>query len=231
MEEGITVIAHRGGAELFSENTLTAFRKSVELGVDAIECDVQLSKDGQLVIVHDSNLNRVAGIDKNVSDLTMDEISRIELPGGEKIPSLESALKSIDAPLVIELKSLETASALSGLFEKNPDYVNKCIVISFFHDAILMMRSRYPSLMTGALIAGFPVDPASVAKSCSTGMLSFNYNGLTEEYVERCHQGGVLVSVWAPGTEKEISDCLKAGVDAIGSDRPDLVLKAIGRNP
>ena len=78
VKKDIFVIAHRGGAELFFENTLTAFRNSQKLGVDAIECDVHLTKDGKLVIMHDPDLKRVAGIERNISDMTLEEIKDIK---------------------------------------------------------------------------------------------------------------------------------------------------------
>lgn len=227
--EGTIVIAHRGGSELFFENTLTAFRMAQDLGVDAIECDVHLSKDKHLVVIHDPDLKRISGIDQRVSDLTFEEISQIDLKNGEHVPSLEQVLREIDVPIVVELKSPETMSALLDLFDRSPQLIEKCVVISFFHEALLLLKARYPSIVTGALLAGFPVDPVSVVKSCKADIISLYHEGITKDYVDRCHKGGVKVSVWAPSSEKEIDAVIKAGVDAIGSDRPDLVLQALGR--
>lgn len=229
LPEGIIVIAHRGGSDLFLENTMTAFKMAEELGVDAIECDVHLSKDGQLVVIHDDDLKRIAGIDRKISDLTFAELSYIELTEGEHVPSLKQVLEEISVPIVVELKSPATVVALSDLFESNQELIEKCVVISFYHKALLLLKERYHSLVTGALLAGFPVDPASVAKSCKSDILSLHFEGLTKEYVDLCHRDGIKVSVWTPNNEKEISDVIAAGVDSIASDRPDLVLKILGR--
>lgn len=223
------VIAHRGGSQLFLENTLTAFKKVQELGVDAIEIDVHPTKDGKLVVIHDPDLNRIAGIDKFVSDMTFEEISNVELPGGEHIPELQEVLDIVHIPLVIELKSPETLKALTEIFRKNSGSVSRCVVISFFHDTLKMLKDQFPTLETGALLVGFPSDPLTVARSCGSSVLSFHFEGLTRDYVERCHRDGLKVSVWTPNTEEEIAAVLATGVDSIASDRPDLVLKALKR--
>ncbi len=81
----IVVIAHRGGGELFKENTISAFTGVERLGVDAVECDVQVTKDGNLAVMHDPDLMRTAGIDRKIEDLTTEDIKNIKL-NGEKIP-------------------------------------------------------------------------------------------------------------------------------------------------
>lgn len=225
----IMVIAHRGGSQLFLENTMTAFRKVQELGVDAIEIDIHATSDGKLIVIHDPDLNRIAGIDRFVSDMTYDEVSRVELPGGERIPDFESVIREVKIPLVIELKTPDVITALITIFRENPDYVERCVVISFFHEILGVLKTEFPNLVTGALLAGFPSDPVSVAKSCNADTLSFYFEGLTKDYVDKCHSGGILVSVWTPNSEKEIAGAIAAGVDSIASDRPDLVLKALNR--
>ncbi len=223
----MVVIAHRGGSQLFLENTMTAFRKVQELGVDAIELDIHASKDGKLIVIHDPNIKRISGIDRYVADMTFEEISKVELEGGERIPDFETVLREIEIPLVVELKAADVVMALISIFREHPEYIERCVVISFLHEILKVMKEEFPQLVTGALLAGFPVDPVAVAKSCGADTLSLYFEGITKEYVDRCHEGGILVSVWTPNTEKEIADSIAAGVDSIGSDRPDLVLEAI----
>ncbi len=226
---GITVIAHRGGAQLALENTMGAFRKARDLGVDAIEIDIHATSDGRLIVIHDPDLNRIAGLDSFVSDMTYEEISKVELRGGERIPEFESVLKEIETPLVIEVKTPDVIDGLIRIFKDNPSYIKRCAVISFFHEILGVLKAEFPDLNTGALLAGFPSDPVSVAKSCEADTLSFYFEGIKREYVDKCHRGGIMVSVWTPNTEKEIREAIAAGVDAITSDRPDLVLKALKR--
>ncbi len=227
MKNNIYVIAHRGGSLLFPENSMEAYKKSAELGVNAVECDVHLTRDNKLVIMHDENLKRITGIDKNISELTYNEISRIKLSNGENIPSLEDVMHNVDITLIIELKGKDVANALSKLFIKKPELIKKCAVISFFHEAILEIKEHFQEIVTGALIAGFPVDPVYMAKSCKADIISLNFEGINKEYVNKCQEGNIKVAVWTPNTENEIQNCIDSGVDIIASDRPDIVMKLI----
>ncbi len=226
----VFVIAHRGGGDLLKENTLSAFKSVEKLGVDAVECDVHATKDGNLAVIHDPDLRRMAGIYLNVKDLDTEKLRNVRLKGGEIVPLLEEVLDAIRIPVVIELKSMETINSLINLYSRRPDLLNRSILISFFHDALFLIKQKYPDVTCGALIAGFPMDPVSMVKQCGCDTIAINYEGLTNSYVDRCHKGGLRVSVWAPSDVTGISDSLNAGVDAIGSDRPDLVISLISSN-
>ncbi len=223
----VMVIAHRGGGDLFKENSISAFTGVEKLGVDAVECDIQITKDKNLAVIHDPDLKRMAGIDLKIKDMNIDDLRNIKLNGSENIPVLEDVMNSIHIPVVIELKSIETVDSLINLFIRKPELIKRSVIISFFHDALLMMKQKFPALMCGALIAGFPIDPVSMVKQCGCDTIAINYEGLTSSYVERCHRGGLKVSTWAPNTPEDISNSLNSGVDAIGSDRPDIVINLI----
>ncbi len=225
----ILVIAHRGGGELFTENTMTAFKKAEKLGVDAIECDVHMTRDGHIVISHDPDLKRTAGIEKRISEMSFDEIAEVKLMGGERIPSIETVFQDIGIPLIVELKSVKMVGRVIRLLDEHPEYIEKSVFISFYHQALLVIKERFENVMTGALLAGFPVDPVSVVKNCKSETLSINYEGLTKDYVDLCHQGGIMVSTWTPNSETDIRAVIAAGVDSIASDRPDIVLRALDR--
>ncbi|MGC8505299.1 MAG: glycerophosphodiester phosphodiesterase [Thermoplasmata archaeon] len=226
----VFVIAHRGGGDLFRENTMSAFTGVEAMGADAVECDVQVTKDGNLAVIHDPDLKRTAGIDLRVGDLDTVEIKKVRLEGGDEIPMLEEVLDAIKIPVVIELKSMETVNSIIRLFGRRPDFLNRSVLISFFHDALLIMKQKFPDVACGALIAGFPVDPVTMVRQCGCDTIAINYEGLTASYVDRCHKGGLRVSVWAPNDAAGIMGSLNAGVDAIGSDRPDLVIDLINSN-
>ena len=219
------VIGHRGGGDLFPENTLKAFTGAEKIGCNAVECDVHLSLDGHLIVNHDADLNRVAGINKRISDMKLQEILAIKLKSGEKIPILEDVYKSISIPVIVELKDVNTVKAMIKLFNEKPEIIKRTIVISFYHEILLEIKKHIPTLESGALLAGFPVDPVTVAKSCKSNTLSLYFEGINRSYVDLCHRGGINVSVWTPNSEEEILSCINAGVDSIGTDRPDLAIK------
>ena len=226
-DRDVAVIAHRGGGMLFPENTISAFKGGQKLGVDAVECDVQLTMDGKLAVMHDPNLKRMAGIDKKISEITSDEIKKIILLNNEKIPMLEELIKDVDTRLIIELKSIETINPIFKIIYEQQEILKRCTFISFYHEALLLLKQKFPEADCAALIAGFPVDPVSMVKNCGCNMISVNYEGISKNYVDKCHDGGIKVTVWTPNDEKSILSSLDAGVDAIASDRPDLVIRLI----
>ncbi len=228
-EEKIKVVAHRGGAGLAPENTITAFAKAEEMGADAIELDVRISSDGRIVVIHDPDLYRVYGDRRFVSQMTYEEISAVKLPGGESTPELENVLRDFKIDFFVEIKTPSTVPKIIELFRKQPSYVKRCKVISFFHESLQILKGELTSVKTGALLSGFPVDPVSVVKACSADFLSLDHSGVHFSYVSLCHSAGVPVNVWTVNSPGDISKMISMNVDSITSDRPDLVLKALGR--
>ncbi len=101
------IISHRGGMAVNPENSLKAINYSKEIGVDYIEFDVRVTKDKKLVVFHDKSLKRLAGVDYLIADLTLEDISKITLKSGEKIPTLDELLKTAgNIPLSLKVKAL-----------------------------------------------------------------------------------------------------------------------------
>ena len=116
------VIAHRGGSSLAFENTISAFLKAEKLGVFAAELDVRLSKDNNLIVIHDPDLKRIADDSRSISQMTTEEIRQVELPGGERVPDLISVFETVNIPIIIELKTPDTLPVLVKLFRNHPSY-------------------------------------------------------------------------------------------------------------
>lgn len=134
------IISHRGGANLAPENSLAAIKVSKTLGVDAAEIDIHITKDNQLVVFHDPDLKRLAGIDKRIIDLSLSEIRKIKLYSGTTIPTLPEVIElATDLPLVIEGKGGDWASLLFKELNKH-HFVNKPRVISFNVDELVKFK-------------------------------------------------------------------------------------------
>lgn len=153
-------IAHRGlhTMELWApENSAEAFRRAVQKGY-AIELDVHLTKDNYIAVFHDNNLNRMTGVDKNITDMTMSELRKLRLNGtSERIPTLQEVLKIVDGkvPLLIELKN---STRPIGRLEKSVQmamryYKGKWAVQSFNPMRVRWFRNNMPSVMRGQLIS------------------------------------------------------------------------------
>ncbi len=223
------VIAHRGGGELFAENTLTAFIQSEALGVDLVECDVHLSRDGQLMVIHDETLERTGARPVQVAQLTAKELRQIDVGDGLGVPTLPALLEAIHIPVVVELKTPKVVAALLTLLQDNPPLIERIAPISFFHDAIKTLSDHFPRLQTGILLVGVPVDLPHMAKSAHTQMLALHHQLINRTLVDEIHRQNLLVTVWTPNSEADIQQCVDIGVDGISSDRPDRVLASLGR--
>lgn len=154
------VYCHRGcyDNEKIPENSLPAFRKCAELGL-AVELDVRPTRDGKIVVFHDSSLSRMCGGDKRVRDLSFEELSEYRLLGTEeKIPLFSEALKACaGAPVYCEVKT-EGAEVepefLEGVYELIKDYEGQVVIVSFSPLVLKWFRENHPQLIRGQLSAG-----------------------------------------------------------------------------
>ena len=131
---------HRGGDEKKTENTLEAFQYSSDLGFVFMETDVQSTSDGRVVIFHDADLKRIAGIDKKIKDLTFDEVTNIDLINGGKIPSLEETLFSF--PNLRFNIDIKTNSAVEESIKiiKSQEALTRVCLASFSNKRIRRIR-------------------------------------------------------------------------------------------
>ncbi|MEM2795626.1 MAG: glycerophosphodiester phosphodiesterase family protein, partial [Thermofilaceae archaeon] len=114
------IVAHRGASGYEPENTLRSVRKALEMGVDAVEVDVRLSRDGVPVVIHDETVDRTTNGSGRVSDMTLKELKRLDAGAGEQIPLLEEVLEVVKghAPLFAEIKELEVVKPSLGVVRK-----------------------------------------------------------------------------------------------------------------
>ena len=139
------VIAHRGFSQSYPENTLLAFRKALELGVDGIEADLSLSRDKKAIIFHDNNLKRITGIEQATETLTLEQLQKLDVGEGEHIPSLDELLQLIQARVTLVLEIKYTPSTYKKLCEViNASIHDKLewVEISSFEDAVLEFMHR-----------------------------------------------------------------------------------------
>ena len=230
----IQTIGHRGAAALEPENTLCSFRKAMEIGVDYVEFDIHRCKSGELVVIHDETVDRTTNGKGFVKDLTLQELKKLDAGKGEKIPTLQEAIDACKdkAKLQIELKTYGLEDDTVTAIERN-NMAADVMVISFYHEFIKKIRetaaARKLEIKTGALIVGNPVNAAEVAKAAKADYLSANQSFADRRMVDELKNAGIGVVVWNCDTEKDIQRLAKLGVDMIGSNKPDLLMKVLGR--
>ena len=224
----IEVIGHRGAAGLEPENTLRSVRRAIELGVDRVEIDVRVSRDGRLVIMHDETVDRTTNGHGYVSELTFDELRSLDAGMGEKIPTLEEILRFTmgKAKLEIELKVPEATEPTIQLVEELNAEKN-VIVISFIHELLERVHDLNPNIRTGALFFEVPKDILQRALKVHAGSIHVYYRNVNSDLVKEAHKSGLEIAVWNPNRIEEMREMIGLGVDAIGSDRPDILIQLL----
>jgi len=224
----IKVTGHRGAAGLEPENTLRSIRKAIDLGVDRVEIDVRVTRDGRLVVIHDETVDRTTNGHGYVNELTLDEIRKLNAGKGEKVPTLEEVLEITRGrvELQIELKVPEATSSTLRLIERE-NAEGEVIITSFIHDLLRRVHDFNPELRTGALFFNVEGDICKKALNVYSKAIHVYYRNVDAELVRHAHEMGLEIEVWNPDEPKEMRRMIKLGVDSIGTNRPDILLNLL----
>ncbi|MBW1769910.1 MAG: glycerophosphodiester phosphodiesterase [Deltaproteobacteria bacterium] len=219
------IMGHRGAAALEPENTMRSIERAVEIGVDAVEIDVRLSKDRELVVIHDSTVDRTTNGSGPVSGYLLDDLKKLDAGEGQTIPTLQEVMELIGhkVKLVIELKEEETERMVVELIKRN-NLDDNVYVISFWHELVKAVKVIESCIKTGVLLVGCPVDTC-VASQASADALVMKYNFVNRHFVEMVHKDGLKVFVWNIDDRHLLKPYVDMGVDGIGSNDPRVLVE------
>lgn len=215
-------IGHRGAAGHAPENTLLSVETALRLGVDVVEIDVHRSLDGQLVVMHDSRVDRTTGGSGYIRDLTFDRLRALRIPPEQSVPSLEEVLRAVTgrAALMIELKVRGIASQVLDAVRAAGPGIPVCYA-SFLHSELLLLREWDRSAQTIALIDAAPVEPAAFAVAARASIAGIAFDSLERQAVSQLHHAGIGVFTYTVDDPRDISAALALGVDGLISNFPD----------
>lgn len=241
------VIAHRGHSIEVPENTIEAYRRAVELGTQMIECDVNMTRDGQLVMIHDWTLDRTTNGSGRVSDLTLEEIRALDAGSwmgpefsGIRIPMTADAIelgREAGIQMCFEVKGETPADyervaiALVDLLADRRA-LDWAFMSSYDHEALAAARARVPEVLLAPerLPDDVPPDPAEAlrqATALGAPVLQNHWRFLTPELVSGLHDREVALWAW-PTTEPEgIDVAIAAGVDGVMGDDVSAMVRAV----
>ena len=232
---GFIRVAHRGSSGTCPENTRAAIEKAVDSGVEMVEVDCQLSKDGHIVVFHDDRLARTARAKGFVRSKTLKELKKLDVGGwfkksfkGERILTLEEVLDLLDgrADLNIDVKGDPQDSLgieLKLLFIlSHYDYLDRTIFSSFDHRVLRRVRELAPDTRLAVLHgAGMKENPFQFARDLGAESIHLQKELATAPMIERAAEGGLKTLVWTVNEVAEMEKLLKLGVDGIFSDYPE----------
>jgi glycerophosphoryl diester phosphodiesterase len=242
-------VAHRGHSIAYPENTLEAYRKAIELGVEMIECDVNITSDGKLVMMHDPTLDRTTTGTGRVSAATWEDVQVLDAGGKFKpefaevrVPSTEETLllyKEAGIFSCFEVKganadeSNRIALGLVDLFVKH-DMLEKAFLSSYHHEALQLALLKCSDLLLAPerLPDDAPADPPEAvrqAKSFSAPVIQHQYTVLTAEVVRVLHENEIAVWSWSTTDEPSMLFSIECGADALMGDDVQLMLEVLNR--
>lgn len=230
-------LGHRGYSGKYPENTLLAFQKAIEAGADGIELDVQFSKDGQLVVIHDETLDRTTTGKGWVKNYTLEELKTFDASykftdqyGFTPIPTLGEVFAYMadkDAITNVELKT--GVFEYEGIEESVLDCIRhynlseKVIISSFNHYSILKMRKLAPELKCGLLTECWLINAGKYVHDLDVPCYHPEFRNLTPEITGEIKQYGLEINTWTVNTLEDFKNLESLGIDIAIGNYPEIV--------
>ncbi len=230
------IIAHRGASAHAPENTLAAFQLAVAQGADAIELDAKLSLDGQIVVIHDQNVERTTNGNGKVGELTLSELQALDAGSwfspafaGEKIPTLRQVFEVIGDKLLINVELTNYASPgdalplLAAQLALEFDWVDRILFSSFHPFNLVRIKKRIPNAQVALLAlpgrAGF-LSRSSIGRWFSPRFIHPHYTDISEAFIQKEHNRKRKVNAWTINDAGMIQRLLSWHIDGLITDDP-----------
>jgi glycerophosphoryl diester phosphodiesterase len=228
------ILAHRGYSSLYPENTMLAFVEAETVGADGLELDVQMTKDGELVVIHDEKVNRTTDGKGFVKDFTAQELRKLDaghqnksLSKKEKIPLLEEVFEWLMGnSMVCNVEFKNGLFPYKGMEEKVIALVrhyrleSRIIFSSFNHYSVVHSTSLAPEIESAPLLAEGLYMPWIYAKSIRSSGFHPHYRAAPDQIINQAIDSGIAVRPYTVNKETEMERLIKVGCSAIITDDP-----------
>ena len=244
------IAAHRGGAALWPENSLLAFRNAMALGSDLLEFDVHLTSDGGVAVIHDATVERTTDGTGAVASMTVADLRRLRLKGPEgtltreRVPTLDEVVEAAAASsvrLLVEVKGPAPRVRYDGLEERilavlaSAGFQDRATVMAFNPDVIVRVRSLAPLARTTLLVSRGAVEragarpEATVDWAVAAGVtdVGLEHTLVDERVVAAARAAKLLLGVWTVNDEVTMRRVQALGVDIVTTDRPDVAKRLL----
>lgn len=235
------IFAHRGYSEIYPENTMMAFSKAIEVGADGIETDVQMTKDGVLVLIHDEQIDRTSNGIGLVKDISYSELLNYDFGewknrsySGQRIVTLDEMLKLIkkyDVELNIEIKN--NIIKYHGIEDKIIDLIrkydieNKILISSFNHESIQRIKTLNTEIRCGVLCYSNFIDPHEYVRKLGVDTYHPMYRTLSTKIIKDLERYNIPIYTYTVDEENDIKRLIEAKVECIITNRVQEALKYV----
>lgn len=203
------------------ENTLRSFVAAQQAGLDLIELDLHLSKDGALVVMHDAEVDRTTDGTGPIADKTLEELRTLDAGRGERVPVFEEVLEAVQAPLQAEIKDVAAARALAEVMQRR-DLVSRVEVSSFHDEAVAEIARLVPGVRTALIASRYGTDVVERAREAGAATLCLNIRRLTLEVVEHARKADLRVIGWVVNTQDHLRLVRALQLDGATTDYPEI---------
>ncbi len=240
----IPVLGHRGICSKFPENTIVSFEAAINLGVDLIEFDVNITKDGVPVVIHDNNIARTSDHEGLTRDYTLEELKTFDFGGyfdekfkGTKIPTLEEVLElasKFDTLLLnVEIKDMTQEAVdktISMLGRFNLE--ERSVIACFDAEIIRYTKNKYPHMRTQGFPGRHMKNFTEETYDCMFGMgIPIGWKNCTDESIREdialAKSRGILAWLFCADTEEDVRRCVEYGCDNITGNNPEIALTTL----
>ena len=215
------IIGHRGAMDLAPENTLLSIRTALESGVHMVEIDVALCRSGELMLMHDDEVDRTTDGTGCIADLSYHELKALNAGEGEVIPSLQEVIDLIDGrcPLNIEIKGKGSSDELVKILQREIREKGRVkddfIVSSFDHCELNRFAKLYSGIRVSPIVCCHPLSLAELAEEIGAWSLNIKREFVSREIVEDAHKRGIKVLVFTVNRPYELEKLKGIGVDGV----------------
>lgn len=214
-----SVYGHRGAPAEFPENTLAGFRRALELGVEGIELDVHLSKDGVPVIIHDETVDRTTDGSGAVAGMTLDELRALDAGKGERIPTLAEVLDLVGDELIVDIE-VKANAAGAAVLEEIEGRDTRWLISSFDWDVLRYVRSVDEDAELWVLAMGATDEALAVFDELKASALAIWQRALDEDIARMLVERSVPFWPWTVNDPEQAQRLLEWGAFGICTDDP-----------
>ncbi|MGV9454130.1 glycerophosphodiester phosphodiesterase [Streptomyces sp. NPDC003635] len=219
-------IGHRGVMGVEPENTLRSFVAAQQAGLDVIELDLHLSKDGHLVVMHDTEVDRTTDGSGPIAEKTLAELRALDAGKGERVPVFEEVLDAVAAPLQAEIKDVAAARALAEVMGRR-DLLCRVEVSSFHDEAVAEITRLVPGVRAALIGSRYGTDIVERAVAVGAKTVCLNIRRLTLEVVEEARKANLRIIGWVVNTQDHLRLVRALELDGATTDYPEI--KRTGR--
>jgi glycerophosphoryl diester phosphodiesterase len=220
----IIKVGHRGAAGHAPENTLAALERGIELGADFLEIDVQRTRDGRIVLMHDKFVDRTTDGTGKLTGMSLEEVRRLDAGNRQRVPLLQEALELADGRAGVIVECITPGIGPEVYWEvRNCGFRRPVIFSSFLHKEVLAIRALDAKAMTMALLEAVPIVQTAFAQESGATHAGIALDSMTAGFSDALHYAGFEVFIYTADTTQQIDLAKGFGVDGIVSNFPERI--------